>query len=243
MQGVRRTVISQYANSPVLLGIIDAINEAVDPAADFDVFYRLVWDLDTAEGYGLDVWGRIVGIARTLKVDIPPYNFGFSTPTRDFAPFGQAPFVSSGAVTRNYALPDDIYRKLILVKAAANIAACTPPVLNRLLTALFGDRGRCYVSDYGYMQMRYTFEFYLTLPDLAILLHSGVAPTPAGVSVAIVQLPPFATFGFAEAGPESSAPFGQAPMLSAADTRYIAPVAQAQTAPLDGFTLDVDALA
>lgn len=184
MQDVRRTVISQYANSPVLLAVIDAINEAVDPAADFDLFYRHVWDIDTATGYGLDVWGRIVDVRRILTLNVPPYNFGFYTDGGDdFAPFNQAPFVSNDVVTENFTLTDDAYRKLILVKAAANISSCSVPALNALLTALFGDQGRCYVADLGNMQMRYVFEFALDPVSLAILTGSGAVPKPAGVTV------------------------------------------------------------
>ncbi len=216
MQGIERTVVSQYGNSPVLLAIINAFNDAIDPAADFELFYDQIWNLDTASGYGLDLWGRIVDVSRTLSLTVAQTSFGFNTKNRSFAPFGQAPFVSSANVTRNFRLEDEPYRRLILAKAAANICACSAPVLNMILTSLFGDQGRCYVTDYGHMMMRFTFEFFLNPTDFAILTQSGVMPKPAGVTLYVAQLPPRRTFGFAEAGRDSSAPFGQAPMLSTA---------------------------
>jgi hypothetical protein len=184
MQDMRKTVVSQYASSPVLLAILDAIDDAIDPTADFDLFYKQIWNVDTAVGVGLDCWGRIVDVSRVLTLVIPPYNFGFYTDGGDdFAPFNQAPFVSDDVLTQNFTLTDDAYRTLILVKAAANISSCAVPVLNRLLTALFGAGGRCYVLDLGNMRMRYVFEFPLDPISMAILTGSGAVPKPAGVAV------------------------------------------------------------
>ena len=61
MIDVQKTIISQYAHSPVLLGLIDGLNQCICPADKIEEFNRLVWDVETAEGYGLDVWGKIVG--------------------------------------------------------------------------------------------------------------------------------------------------------------------------------------
>lgn len=107
MQNWRDTVLSQYANSPKMLALIQSANDALDPSANVDLFYANVWNIQTATGYGLDVWGRIVGISRYLG----------------------APGV--------YALDDATYRTLILVKALVNIAATTIPTLNNLLSLLF----------------------------------------------------------------------------------------------------------
>lgn len=213
MDNWRDTVVSQFANSPVILRLIECFDDWLDPESLFDEFYTKIWDLDTAQGPGLDIWGRIVGVDRVLSFPASPSYFGFATGVRDFAPFGQAPFNAGTGATKNYALGDDAYRALIFVKAAANIAETSAPTLNRLLHAVFGGRGRCYVNDLGAMQMRYTFEFYLRPHELAILTRAGVVPRPTGVAVSVLQQPPFTTFGFAEAGPRSAAPFGGGALL------------------------------
>ena len=59
MQNWESTLASQYANSPALLAVIKGMNDSIDPTARIDDFYRLVWNVDTAVGHGLDVWGRI----------------------------------------------------------------------------------------------------------------------------------------------------------------------------------------
>lgn len=214
MNNVIDTVLSQYANSPTILGLINSFNDAIDPSADLDAFYNNVWNIHTAVGFGLDSWGKIVGVSRYIKVTTGSY-LGFKTGAspETSQPFGQASFYTGAAATSTYALSDDAYRTLILTKALANIVMTTSPAINQVLQALFAGRGRCYVSDQGNMQMRYTFEFYLQPYEQAIMQNGGVLPRPAGVSATIATIPTASTFGFQEAG-ASSSPFNQGTFLS-----------------------------
>lgn len=197
------TVISQYANSPVILALLESFDDWVDPNADFDLFYKQVWDIHTAVGYGLDVWGRIVGVGRVLSVPFTPKFFGFYDGANSYAPFNNGPFNAGGTFTQNFSLSDDAYRLLILIKAAANISDCSAPSINALMNALFSGRGRCYVSDLGNMQMSYNFEFFLDSFEATILQTSGALPRPTGVQVSINQTVTTNLFGFQEAGPTS----------------------------------------
>src|SRR5579871_5512746 len=63
-----QTIISQYANSPILTQLIANFDQYIDPTKNLDAFFDLIWNVDTAQGYGLDVWGRIVGVTRVLQV-------------------------------------------------------------------------------------------------------------------------------------------------------------------------------
>ena len=139
--------MTRYGNSLILLALIESFNAAVDPGADFDLFYRQVWDIYTCTGYGLDIWGRIVDVSRVLTINTTPDSFGFYTSTADYEPFNQAPFSAGNTVTTNFTLADDVYRRLILVKAATNISTCSVPILNGLLTNLFGESGRVWVPS------------------------------------------------------------------------------------------------
>jgi hypothetical protein len=213
MEDLEGTILSQYANSPRIIRLVQNFNEYVDQTANFDAFYNLVWNVDTAEGWGLDVWGRIVNVSRYLQINSPVLNFGFDDGVNDYAPFGQAPFYDGPPATSTYRLADDAYRVLILAKALSNISATTARSINQLLQNLFPDRGRCYVNDLGGMQMRYTFEFFLEPFEIAIVTSSGVLPHGAGVYVNVFQadLP---VFGFAEMGTADAAPFDQAPFYT-----------------------------
>lgn len=207
-----RTIISQYANSPTLRQLIRNMDEYINPDADFDRFYDYVWNVETAQGFGLDIWGKIVGVGRQLTIPGAETFLGFkeaytaATALTGAQPFGQATFWRGEQSTQTYTLADDAYRTLILVKALANISDCTIPSLNRLLQNLFAGRGRCYVNDLGDMRMRYTFEFYLQPFELAILTQSNAIPRPAAVQASIAEIPTPNIFGFSEAG-EGVAPF------------------------------------
>lgn len=198
-------MIEQYIGSPVITGLVQSLNDAVDPGDDIDNFYALVWDVATAVGFGLDIWGRIVGLPYGRLVNFPPTAdyLGFQDGINDYQPFDQAPMYtagdpigSGGAVT----LLDDAFRTLILVKAMANISDCTIPDINRLLTLLFASWGRCYCLDNGSMEMTYVFEFQPLPYEVAILTSSGALLHPTGVGVNISVVPFAGMFAFEEQG-------------------------------------------
>lgn len=184
-----KTVLSQYANSPRLVAILQAYFETLDQTQNFDDFYDLIWNVLTAQGYGLDVWGRIVAINRVLRLRTGPKYFGFDEGYPDYEPFNTAPFYSGQKTTDNYLLSDDGFRVLILAKAYANICDDSIPSINRLLNMLFGGSGRCYVIDNLNMTMTYKFDFKLNPFQRAILEQSGVMPKPTGVSYTIEDKP------------------------------------------------------
>src|SRR6478609_7735667 len=123
MDAFERTVISQYSSSPTLVQMLANFHGYIDPAQDLDALYNLVSNVDTAVGYGLDVWGRIVDIGRIVEVPSGEITFGFEEAgTASAAPFNQGTFYAGQGLTSNYALSDNAYRVLILAKALANIS-------------------------------------------------------------------------------------------------------------------------
>ena len=187
MLNLEQTIISQYGNSPVLLRLIQNMNEYLDPRANFDGFYACIWNVETAFGYGLDVWGRIVNVSRVVQVQTGEIGFGFKeATTASAAPFNQGVFYAGAPVTTSYALSDDAYRTLIYAKALSNISNGSIPALNAILLKLFPGRGNCYVTDGGDMTMTYTFHFALTPVEQAIVAQSNVLAKPAGIVATVV---------------------------------------------------------
>lgn len=211
MQNVEQTLISQYSESATIVQIVKDMDAWIDPSADIQAFYDYVFNVETAQGFGLDYWGKIVGIGRDLKITLSENNLGFKE-ANSKATFGEGTFVPSSAQTSVYSLPDDSYRKLIYVKALSNISATNASAINQLLQNLFAGRGRAYVSDQGNMSMRYTFEFDLTPTEYSIVTNSGALPHPAGVSVKMLTIDRATTFGFSEA--QASATFGEGTFIS-----------------------------
>jgi hypothetical protein len=205
----------QYANSPRMVTISQAIEGYLDQSANIDAFYNVVWNIDTAQGFGLDIWGRIVGLetGRFIQIAAEDY-FGFNTESgaQSWQPFNQGTFYTGPQQTQTYSLSDPAFRTLILAKALANIVRCTAPAINQVLNLLFPGRGNCYVNDLGNMQMRYTFEFPLQPWELAVLVSGIALPRPAGVMAYVLNYQRGATFGFKEAG--DGQPFNQGTFLS-----------------------------
>lgn len=186
MLNYERTILSQYSESGsiTLRQLIANFNTYIDPSIDIDEFVESVWDVDTAGTWGLDVWGRIVGVNRVLQVASGEY-FGFAQ-SAEAKTFGEAPFYGGQSTTSNYALTNDAYRVLIYAKALANISDGSIPAINRILLSLFPGRGNCYVTDGLDGTMTYTFEFELSPVEFAIVSQSGVLPRPSGVSATVV---------------------------------------------------------
>jgi hypothetical protein len=187
MQNVEATIISQFANSPRIVQLIQNMNAYFSADANFNNFFNQIWNIDTAVGYGLDVWGRIVGVTRVLKIASVSY-FGFAEALPGSQPFNQAPFFSGQTTTSNFSLSDDSFRTLLFAKAMANITDGSIPSINALLMSLFGSSGQAFVTDNGNMTMTYTFDFVLSPVDVAIVSQSGILPRPPGVAATIVQI-------------------------------------------------------
>lgn len=181
------TVISQYANSTRLTALINSFNAAMDQTVNIANLFDMVWNVLTAVGHGLDVWGRIVDAPRTLHLPGSTPFLGFNEAGSSWTGFNQGGFFSGQALTDNYDLSDADYRRLILAKAATNICDGSIPATNAILLRLFPLRGNSYVVDGMDMTMKYKFEFPLTPVELAIVLQTGALPNPAGVVIAIQQ--------------------------------------------------------
>lgn len=188
----------QYANSPTIQQLIQNLSFYFSSKRAEDDFYQKIWNVDTAIGYGLDIWGRIVGIGRYLDIDPESKIFGFENETRSFGTFNEAPFKNGEPLTTTYRLNDRAYRKLILIKAMTNIVRPNAPTLNQMIHYLFDGR-RCYVRDLGGMQMEWMFNFTLE-PYERSILKSNALPRPAGVLVHVVEIPVSDIFGFEESG-------------------------------------------
>lgn len=210
MRDFERTILSQYSTATKLCALISDFNDYIDPGANLDDFYNFIWNVDTAIGAGLDIWGRIVGVERVLTVTDTTF-FGFQQ--GGWRGFNQAPFYTGRLTTTNFRLTDEAFRSLIMAKAAANITDSSIPAINHILMTLFPGRGNAYVtegqffrqtSSFGFaeatdkvgfnqapfgqavasypfgMKMTYVFDFALAPFEVAIVT-SGVLPKPTGV--------------------------------------------------------------
>jgi hypothetical protein len=228
---------SQYSASKKILALAGGFQSRLLPEADVDLFYRKMFDIYTAEGVGLDNWGVILGIGRSIPGPYLIDCFGFDLSERH--PFDQYPFVedflfipvernllenansvppgcllSNHNSSRSYiTLDDESFRLLLLYKAMANISASTAEVQNSLLamlvaTGISAFPRAAYVLEVDAMVIRWVFEDFLNPLQLAVFKAAGTLARGAGVGWELYAVNPQEVFGF-DGGDWQ--PFGQAP--------------------------------
>jgi len=204
----QESIQSQYAASPRIQALLQAMARQIEPLPEIQLFFEKIFDPETAEGVGLDIWGRIVGANREIKIQNTEF-FGFAL--SDLLPFNQAPFWNSAGDSGVYELADQVFRELIFYKAMGNISSSTMESLNNLLnllmTSIHGEtNGQCFVIETGTMEIRAVFLFLLTSFELAMLNKYSLLNRGAGVGFSFFQIKPEEVFGFAGSGLQ---PFNQ----------------------------------
>lgn len=199
--------MKQYSG-PVMNQVRENIRAYFSTDAAFDAFYNIVFNVDTAKGFGLDIWGRIVAQERFIRIETEEEYFGFDEADNDWYPFNDGVFFDGTGATTNYRLSDDAYRLLIKMKAFANLAQTNIPSMNYMLMQLFGSQGRVYVQDLGNMAINIVFDSQPSVFQKGVL-NSGVFPHPGGVHVTFQYMNPDDFFGFFGSGfqPLNQAPF------------------------------------
>lgn len=158
----------------------------------WDDWIRDVFDLQTANDFGLSVWAIILGIALTPpgEPDEPDKPiFGFALDDENF---------SNGNFATWFGLPlTTAQRRLVLqMRYFQLVTRATVPEVNAFMSWLFNDLGAVYVVDTGGMRARYVFDFPLSADLEAVIAGFDLLPRPAGVRVDYVVVPDAETFGF-----------------------------------------------
>ena len=196
---IAETVQSQYATSKRMRAAIDAFWQAINPKSDIDLLYKKLVNPRTAEGWGLDVWGRIVAIGRSyLAVDDDTPYFGFDPPegvkNERLNSFGNAPFYKQ--VMGKVRLADTMYRTYVFLKALINISNSSLASLNQAVKLLFPDAD-IQILHTGTMVLRVLVLSPLSESDKAALDNLSWIPAGVGLEMYQVVTP---TFGFAGTG-------------------------------------------
>ena len=197
-----KTIQSQYGTSPHIKGIVENFAKKIDPSADIALFYEKIFNPETAEGVGLDIWGLIVGATRFIDVESDEF---FGLLGSNLHPFNQKPFWHKEGETNVYKMADNAFRELIFLKAWANISDATLPnikfVLNRII-----PKGALAIQS-GHMIVRLVFMTYdLPAYSIALLKKYGLLNLGAGVGWEYYIIDPSETFGFDGSGLQ---PFNQ----------------------------------
>jgi hypothetical protein len=153
-----------------------------------------VFNVDTANEFGLSVWALILNVP--LSLIVPPNQgpqWGFGPASNGRQNFNNGNFGTSAA---GAGLTIEQKRLLIKLRYFKLTTRCTVPELNRRLKQLLGDFGSVYVLDANDMSFTtYVFGFAPNSALQFILENFDVLPRPAAVGVKfIVSTRP--AFGF-----------------------------------------------
>jgi hypothetical protein len=140
-----------------------------------------VFDLRTANQFGLAVWAIILGVS--LTVILPPSNpdkptFGFGGFRRNF---NRGNF--SNATSSTALLTLQQRRILLQLRYLRLTTRCTVPSINKAVNRILGDQGRIRVVDGGTMTITYVFDFAPSSELAFVLQNFDILPRPAAVKL------------------------------------------------------------
>lgn len=190
-----RAMLWQYNDAPRLESLV-AQKEAwfdVENAGFWDDWIVDVFDLTTANAFGLSVWAIILDVPLTIDSGSLPGEerliFGFATDDENFSHGNFEPWV---------ALPLTVEQSRLILRLRYYqlVTRGTVPEINQYMLALFGDQGSAYVVDGLNMTARYVFGFELSTDLQQVFSLFDLLPRPAGVFVDYVVIPDAVTWGF-----------------------------------------------
>lgn len=158
-----------------------------------------VFDLRTANDFGLAVWAQILNVPLVAATPVTEYPvFGFAPdagqPENGNLNFERGNFGqdTDGTVGLN----TEQKRLLLRLRYFQITSTGAAPEINAAMTYVFGELGGVHVLDAHDMTMQYVFDFVPPSNVLFVLQNFDVLPRPAGVELT-VSVTPGDRFGFA----------------------------------------------
>jgi hypothetical protein len=182
-----QAILWQYTNATNLQGILNAKNAwYVTNHTDFwENWYTNVFNLATANDFGLSVWSIILGQSLFTSfiesTGIPYFGFGAYNQNFDGSNFAS---LNGG----NSVYSTETSRLLLQLRYFQLVSSGTVPETNRMLAYVFANYGKAYLVDNHNMTQTYYFEFVLSAEISYMLNNTDVLPRPAGVSSTIIGL-------------------------------------------------------
>ena len=191
---VLRGLIWQYNNAQRLMGLLERKQTFYDEQhRDFwRDWIRDVFDIRTANDFGLSVWGKILNLPLAeQEFDSPDDYLAFTfsdvvgidatLPTSNFSNGNFA--TTTGLVSLN----TEQKRLLLRLRYFELISTGTVPEINRFLNVLFDDSNLlAYVRDNNNMTIDYVFGRLPNSEVLYVLQNFDALPRPSAVSTNLV---------------------------------------------------------
>lgn len=182
-----RAILWQYEDAEKLKALIQAKQDWYEKNQTqfWSDWFSNVFNVDTANDFGLAVWGRILDVGLGLNVEstigLPHFGFGIHHQNFNNGPFARA-------TNGEQALSTDQKRLIIKLRYFQLISRGAVTEINQFMGELFSPYGSVYVRDGLDMTMTYVFKFQPT-SQIQTVLNMGLLVQPAAVEVNYVIEP------------------------------------------------------
>lgn len=190
-----RSILWQYENAEGLKALVIGQQEWINEnhTEFWNDWIHDVFNLKTANAFGLSVWARILDVSLTIEreqntVDV----FGFGVAHKNFNNGGFG--VAAGATD---SVSVEQARKMLLARYFTLTYAPTVPNINMILGVLFGESAVYVVDSLDMSYITYTFNGEPDYRTRDLLKNADFLPRPAAVGVDFEILPDDG-FGFGE---------------------------------------------
>lgn len=190
-----KCLLWQHDNADALKTILQRKQEwyEANQSGFWEKWVRDVFDLDTANDFGLAVWARILNIPLQVRVEAdltrPAFGFGINHENFNNASFARG---QSGDIPLTQAQQ----RLVLKLRYFQLVSRGAVPEINEWLNGLFGNQGNAFVVDSN--DMTFATYFFSFQPDSQlyfILEKYDLLPRPAGVGIKY-QVQVKLSFGF-----------------------------------------------
>jgi hypothetical protein len=192
-----KAILWQYNTAENLQSILEQKQSWYDASQkDFwNNWYQDVFDLNTANQFGLTVWSIILDVPIIVILDPtaptkPTWGFGDFNKNYENGNFSRS---SGGAVS----LTIEQARTVLKLRYYQITSRGTVTEINSFLKSIFSSLGTVYVRDNLDMTITYVFDFQPSSQLQFVLEKYDILPRPAGVGLDIV-VETIEYFGFAD---------------------------------------------
>lgn len=181
-----QVLLWQYNEAPNIQKLIELKQSWYETnQRDFwENWVRDVFDLRTANQFGLSVWAKILCLPITIDDNASSKKktvFGFGKYNRNFY---RSNFYGPGINTET--LTSESARILLRLRYYQLTSSGRVEEINKFLDYLFGDLGGAYVIDNLDMSITYVFRFDIDKKIILAANYYNVFPRPAGVGINII---------------------------------------------------------
>ena len=178
---VLRSILWQYNTAPHIQALVQNKQDFLDvnQTAFWTDFYTNIFNLETANDFGLAVWAIILDapIAYSVTSGGSP-SWGFGTHHVNFT---NGNFAPNSGIPITYTLSTETARVILMLRYYQLTGCCTIPAMNRMCADVFKEYGKAWVADGDNMAQEYVLQF-VPPSDMQFAFNNyDVLPRPAGV--------------------------------------------------------------